>query len=208
MSRAAAPFMLRTRSPTSTATTPSTMLESTAWRSLLWAVMVRMRSSSSRAIWLRARPRPPTSWDPGSGRRPLRSPRANRSAPCFISSSGRARRREITRLNPASRRATPRLPQPICISMRCSSRLSTVRGIAVRTTPRTRPSSFTGSAKYINFSPTVRLKRRDVPGSPCRACRISGRLAWFSMRAGSSCESPSTCPEGKNQGHAGAGVFS
>ena len=117
ISRAAAWLMRMTRSSASMASTPSTMLERMASRSLRWRTTARSLSSSSAAMWLSVSARAPISSESATGRRWARSPRANRSAPCLSCSSGRAMRRECSRLTAVNSAATSRLHRPMCRRM-------------------------------------------------------------------------------------------
>ena len=110
-SRAAAPLRLIRFASRSKASTPSTMLESTASSSWRWRTSPRMRSSSWAAMRFISSATTANSSKAGTGSGCENSPRAKRAAPRRSSRSGTARRRAsraLTRMTRARAASAPR----------------------------------------------------------------------------------------------------
>ncbi len=117
--------------------TPSTMLSSTASRSLRSRVRVRSLSSSSAAIRFIASATAANSTVDGTSSLLLKSPSAKRSAPSRNSRMGSAMRRETYQPSSAATSATTAAPAKMLVYRRSRASLTVVSGMAVRTTALT-----------------------------------------------------------------------
>ena len=170
------------------------MLESTASRSLRSWVSVRSLSSSSSAMRLMLSATTANSSTCGTKSLCVKSPAARRSAPALIARIWPLMRRETQKPMRAAITATTRALMAMLPYRTPRASFMRVSGMAVRRTVVMRPSSRTGMATYIMFSPSVSLKWIVRAGRPSRAIWNSVRSAWFSIVAGSESESASTSP--------------
>ena len=182
------------RSSASTASTPSTMLASTASRSLRSRVSVPIFSSSSSAMELRLSATAANSRVRGTNSLWVKSPPARRSAPSLISPIWPLMRRDTKRPMSAASTATTTVARAMRQYRSARAWFTRVRGIAARTTAVTAPSCTNGTATYIISSSSVVLCRIDTPTPPATASRYSGRSLWSPISAGTESESASTVP--------------
>ena len=137
--------------------------------------------------------RSPTS--PGAARlgRRDRSPAAIACATSLSSTTGR----ETARAKTSASTMAASAPMTPAASDRAPGSRDRLFGGGRRNRDRAKPSGAC-TAKYSASSPTDGLTRMSVPVPRARAARISGRVAWFSMRARaapSNSESPTTLPD-------------